>query len=368
MEAAIYTQHPYRPRPENPDVARARELVLEYGWNSTSFQIVNPGIERWFSRLGDAVTGYVTAAGVRVVVGAPACPGERLAEVAREFEEAAAGDGDCVCYFGAESRLESIYSGSPGHTQFLLGAQPAWDPANWSGIVDGHKSMRAQLNRARNKGVAVHEWPVERARNHPELADCLGQWLASKGLPPLHFMIESDTLSRLANRRLFAAEREGKVVGFVVLSPVANRNGWLFEQFPHVPGAPNGTVELMIDTAMRALAAEGCDYATLGLSPLSKRARVQGVEQPAWLLFFLAWVRKHGQRFYNFDGLDAFKAKLRPDRWEPVFALSNEPRVSFRTLYAIVAAFSGNAPFRMLSGGIVKAVATELRWLQQRFF
>jgi phosphatidylglycerol lysyltransferase len=117
---------------------------------------------------------------------------------------------------------------------------------------------------------------------------------------------------------------------------------------------------------MRAIAADGCDYATLGLAPLSRRAEVEPFHNPLWLDIVLAWLRKHGQRFYNFDGLDAFKAKLRPDVWEPVFAVSNESRVSFQTLYAIASAFSGNAPFQMLSGGLVKAAATEVRWLRNK--
>jgi phosphatidylglycerol lysyltransferase len=84
-------------------------------------------------------------------------------------------------------------------------------------------------------------------------------------------------------------------------------------------------------------------------------------DNPLWLRILLAWLRKHGQRFYNFDGLDAFKAKLRPEKWEPVFAVSNEPRVSFRTLYAIASAFSGNAPVRMILHGLVRSVATEAK-------
>src|SRR6185295_14755670 len=105
--------------------------------------------------------------------------------------------------------------------------------------------------------------------------------------------------------RVFVGERDNHVVGFVVLSPIAQRNGWLFEQFPHVPGAPNGTVELMIDAAMRTLAEDGCDYATLGLSPLSRRSNIPADKQPLWVRFILGWIRKHGQRFYNFDGLDS---------------------------------------------------------------
>src|ERR1044072_8813163 len=94
------------------DIARARELVLAHGWNSTSFQIINPGIKRWFSDRGDAVVGYVPAADVRVVAGAPVCDSSRLAEVVAEFESDSADANERVCYFAAESRLESIFSNS----------------------------------------------------------------------------------------------------------------------------------------------------------------------------------------------------------------------------------------------------------------
>jgi hypothetical protein len=39
---------------------KARQLILEFGWNSTSYQILNPGIKHWFAAAGDAVVGYVS--------------------------------------------------------------------------------------------------------------------------------------------------------------------------------------------------------------------------------------------------------------------------------------------------------------------
>ncbi len=342
-----------------------RRIVLKYGWNSTSYQIINPGIKRWFSSNDEAVVGFAACAGVRVVAGAPVCAGERLSEVAAEFERDARRMGERVCYFCAEERLESLYADSPRYAKILLGAQPVWQPQNWAQIVEGNKSLRAQLNRARNKGVSVAEWSGEKAANHPALVECLRLWLADKGLPPLGFLVETNTLTRLFDRRVFVAECAGNVVGFVILSPIAKR-GWLFEQFVHAPDAPNGTVKLMIDHAMRALAADGCEYATLGLSPLSTRAQFDTFRNPFWLRLLLLWMRKHGQRFYNFDGLDSFKASLQPESWEPIFAISNEPRISPRTLYAIAVAFSGNAPFRLLFGGLWRAALTEIKWIKQK--
>src|SRR5690349_5917405 len=89
------------------DVERARDILLEHGWNSTCFQILNPGIEHWFSAKGDAVAGFVTANNYRVVGGAPACTLERLADVTSEFESDTEALNERVCYFLAEARLES---------------------------------------------------------------------------------------------------------------------------------------------------------------------------------------------------------------------------------------------------------------------
>lgn len=350
-----------------PLLEDTRKLILAHGWNTTSYQILNPGIKRWFSAANDAVIGFVAAVGVRVVAGAPICALGRLTEVVAEFEGEAALNNERVCYLAAESRLETVYEKSPDYAKILLGAQPVWVPRNWAEIVAKHKSLRAQINRARNKGVKVTEWTKEKAYKNSDLTECLHEWLAAKGLPPLHFLVEHETLARLYDRRVFVAERDDKVVGFVLLSPVATRNGWLFEQFIHRPKAPNGTVELMIDTAMRKLAKDGCDYATLGLSPLSVRAQIKPFDNPFWLRVLLAWLRKHAQRFYNFDGLDAFKAKLQPESWEPVFAIYNKPRISVRTLYAIASVFSGNKPIRLVFGGLWRAFVAEIKWLRQWF-
>ena len=345
----------------------ARELILRYGWNATAYQIINPGIELWFSSDCEAVVGFVRARNTLVVAGAPVCARERLADVAMEFEQAARRDGERVCYFGAEDRLESLYRSATTHSMVLLGAQPMWLPRNWREIISGHASLRAQLNRARNKSVSVGEWPSSQAAGHPALQDCLREWLATRGLPPMHFLVEPQTLERLVDRRVFVAERKGQVVGFLVASPIPRRNGWLIEQIIRGRGAPNGTAELMIDAAVRAMAEEECDYMTLGLSPLSRRAAISQEENPFWLRWSLSWVRAHGKRFYNFDGLDAFKTKFQPERWDPVFAIFNAPRFSPTALYAIAEAFTKGAPIRAIAGALLKAAQTEVGWFADRF-
>ena len=346
----------------NERLERIRELVLEYGCNSTSFQIVNPGIDHWFSSRGDAVAGLVKRHGVFVVAGAPVCPSPRLEEVCSELEQYGKREGSRVFYFGAEERLEAIYREDRNHSKMVLGAQPVWRPASWAKMLEGNASLRAQLNRARNKSVFVSEWPYERANGSQELRRCLKAWLSTRGLPPLQFLVEPDTLNSLCGRRIFVAERDGSVAGFMVASPVPCRQGWLIEQAVRGKNAPNGCIELLLDYAVRAMEQSGYQYVTLGLSPLSKHVEPASDNSPLWLRLALAWIRAHGKRFYNFQGLDAFKSKFRPERWEAIYGVVNEKSVSPFTLYSVASAFAGGSPIVTIARGMAKALKSEIGW------
>ncbi|HEY2897536.1 MAG TPA: DUF2156 domain-containing protein [Gemmatimonadaceae bacterium] len=348
------------------DVSRARELVLQHGWNATAYQILNPGIAHWFSAEGDAVIGYVRRSGVRVVAGAPVCAPARLHDVAAEFATDARGCGDRVCYFGAGERLEETLRLEGAHGTVGLGAQPSWDPRRWSEIVARRASLRAQLNRARNKGVIVKQWSSERAEKNPVLEQLLHEWLAGLGLPPLHFLIETETIALTRDRRVFVAARHETPVSYLVASPVPARRGWLIEQIVRGNGAPNGTSELLVDAAMHALASEGAEYVTLGLAPLSRQSRFSDPTVPPWLRLVLRWVRAHGRRFYDFDGLDRFKTKFAPEEWEEIIAIDDRAPFSMRALWAITAAFGGSSPVTLFVRTIWRAIVQELQWLARR--
>jgi len=48
--------------------------------------------------------------------------------------------------------LKHLLERSPTHSTLTIGAEPVWNPRDWPQIVARRSSLRAQLNRARNKG------------------------------------------------------------------------------------------------------------------------------------------------------------------------------------------------------------------------
>ncbi len=342
---------------------QARNLVMRFGWNSAAYQILNAEMELWFTTDLEGCVGFVRKCGVRVVAGAPVCAESRIAQTAAAFEEDASREGEQVCYFGAAARLKNVLHSLPSHSFLEIGAQPAWNPAHWETILNSHRSLRAQLHRSKNKGVEVREYESSLAAGNLELLQCFSEWRSAHESPALGFLTEAVSLEKLSDRRLFVAEKNCVPVAFLIATPVPDRNGWLIEQIVRGRSAPNGTSELLIDCAMRAFAESRSEYATLGLAPLSVRAKSTIAKPQLWLRLLFVWTRKHGTRFYNFEGLDSFKAKFKPDIWEPIYAIVNEPRFSARTLYAIAAAFTNEPPFRVASRALTGALLQELRWL-----
>ena len=346
--------------PQDSTFERARNLVLRFGRAATCWQILHPDLSFWLAADGEGVVGFVTYRGVRVVAGEPVCAADRLAAVCREFEQDATDAGERVCYLAAESSLVDRLGRGGRHAVIPIGAQPVWHPAALEVTFRKTSSLRYQLNRARNKGMAVSEWPAARS-NHPGLERCLKTWLEDKTLPALGFMTDPYLLGRMDSRRLWVAAREGTPVGYTVLAPVPARSGWLVEQIVRCGGAPNGTAESLVAAAAQTVATEDSRFITLGTCPLSRRGGRLTSRHPLWLRAITGWMRAHGTRFYNFRGLEHFKAKFQPQTWEPVFAVAAEPRMRPGTLYAVMGAFTGRSPILAGAQAVGSGLTAEIR-------
>jgi phosphatidylglycerol lysyltransferase len=251
---------------------------------------------------------YVDTGRAWVAAGAPVAAPHDVVPVARRFIEAARDVPRRPCFFAVEARLAEaeIVSTMP------IGEQPSWDPQEWAGVVRSARSLREQLRRARAKGLTVRALSADEVAAatspvRPQVEHLVARWVASRKMAPMGFIVDVQPFDFAAERRWFAAERDGSLVGLLVAVPVYQRNGWLFEDVLRAEDSPNGTTEALIDAAMRALAAEGSRYATLGLAPLSG-------EVSPWLRF----VRACARALYDFDGVHRFKAKLRPSEWVPI--------------------------------------------------
>jgi phosphatidylglycerol lysyltransferase len=309
---------------ENAGADRDRDAWLrEYGREAVTPTARLPAIAKQF--VGDCVIGFVDVAGTRVVAGSPVGP---HCEKARY--ELFTGRRRVVA-FGREIEARSPV---PDHA-YVVGEVPWWELSLWPETVKSARSLRSQIRRATHKGVQARACMTKELVLGTELRKALDSliatWLRGRHLPPLGFLAAVDPFALLEERCVFVAEHENRVVGAVFAIPIGTSAAWLLDHVVRDRSAPNGTAELLVDAAFTALGRQGAARATLGLCPLGGRV-------PR----LLRWVLRLSRGLFDFRGLHAFKAKLRPQGWQRVLLEHPQQNALFATLRAL-RAFAGGS-------------------------
>jgi phosphatidylglycerol lysyltransferase len=324
---------------------RMLDLLRRFGWNATSFQALEPSFDYWFDEEQEAAVAFFDTGSSWVVAGPPVADESVLADTARRFTAVARRAGRRVVFFGVEERFLSAIA----LDRLAIGLQPRWDPRTWDERHRGHRSFREQLRRARKKGVSVTRVEGEELSGlRPRLQQLIDRWLGGRNMPPMAFLVEISPFVFAEERRYYVARRGEELAGVLVAVPVYQRDGWFFEDILRDPSAPNGTAESLVDFAMRDVAGSGSSFVTLGLAPLAGDARWQRM------------MRRMSAGLYNFEGLFAFKSKLRPDAWDPIYVAWPERVTPILAIYDALDAFAGGRLVRFALRTMLRAPAIVL--------
>ncbi|MBL0938848.1 MAG: DUF2156 domain-containing protein [Gemmatimonadaceae bacterium] len=307
-------------------------------------------LRRWCppAALGPAMVAYADMPGAMVAAGEPIAPLEHVVPVAEAFVREAIRQHRRPSFFATEGRLVT----STQLQRRLVGEQPVWNPQEWGAHLRRHRSLREQIRRARAKGVRIHAinpTALTRGTLGPAVQALITRWQATHGLAPMSFLVTIDLTTRAESRQCWVAIQDDRLVALLAMAPVASRDaeqqqrGWLLEHLLRDPDAPNGTAELLVDHAMRTMAQDGVTWATLGLAPLHGSV-------DRWLQRARRWSRP----LFNFEGLSAFKRKLGPDHWEPIYLAWPREHVGWRALVDGLRAFANGSLWRFAMQTILR--------------
>jgi len=200
------------------------------------------------------------------------------------------------------------------------------------------KGLRSTHRRAQRDGLVFEVVPPEDVEPLlPDLREISDAWLAQKHTREKGFSLGFFAPDYLVQLPLAVVRRDGVAVGFANLLPGAESEELSCDLMRYRPGVHPGLMEFLFVELFLWGSAEGYRWFNLGMAPLS------GLEgralAPLWnrlgaLLF------RHGEDFYNFQGLRRFKEKFDPV-WEPRYLASPGGVVLPRVLANVAALISG---------------------------
>ncbi|MBQ0832673.1 bifunctional lysylphosphatidylglycerol flippase/synthetase MprF [Marinobacter sp.] len=179
------------------------------------------------------------------------------------------------------------------------------------------KNLRQARNRAARDGFVFEVVPAAMLSSlMADLRSISNAWLESKQGEEKGFALGAFEEGYISNFDVAVMRsNSGEIVAFANIFKGAHFHELSFDLMRHRPGGPGFAVDALLAELMLWSAAQGYHWFSLGAAPFS------GIENrqlaPIWNRIG-GFVYEHGEHFYNFEGLRAFKEKFDPE-WSPIY-------------------------------------------------
>jgi phosphatidylglycerol lysyltransferase len=305
---------PAAPLPGPAELARAQRIAQ--GLPGSDAALAQLGDKRLlFNDDDDGFVMYQIRGGSWIAMGDPVAAPDRCEALAWQFHELCDRFGGRTIFYQVDPENLPMYV-DMGLALLKLGEEALIPLAGFSLDGRGRADLRQAHNRARRHGLsfeviepgAVDTWL-------PRLRAISEQWLAAKGTREKGFALgrfEDDYIRACPCALVYQGDT---VVAFANLWTGDGHTEVSVDLMRYATEAPKGTMDYLFAELLLWGAARGYHHFNLGMAPLS------GLEDhalaPLWHQLGTL-VYRHGEHFYNFEGLRAYKAKFQP-QWRPKY-------------------------------------------------
>lgn len=307
--------HPASARPQPADAAAlARVVPIVAASRTTSAHLALVGDKTLlFSESGGGFVMYGVEGRSWVALGDPVGPPEEQEALVWAFRELADRHGGWAVFYQVGVDYLPLYVDA-GLTLTKLGEEARVPLAGFALEGGERRSLRQTVRKVERDG-GVFGWlePAEVAAVLPELRTVSDDWLAERIAREKKFSLGYFDAAYLQRGPVAVVRHGGRIVAFANVWRSGAREELSIDLMRHTREAPRDVMEYLLIQLMLRGAGEGYAWFNLGMAPMS------GMENralaPAWhrlgsLLF------QHGEHFYGFQGLRAYKEKFHP-QWTP---------------------------------------------------
>lgn len=164
-----------------------------------------------------------------------------------------------------------------------------------------------------------------------ELRSVSDEWLLARKQREKAFSLGSFDRAYMAHFPCAVVRVGGRIVAFANILATANREEMSVDLMRHGRHIPYGTMDFLFVRLLQHAQAEGYRWFTLGIAPLSG---IDGRKlAPAWARG-AAFLFRHGEMLYGFEGLRSYKAKF-ATHWEPRYIAGPRGMAFARSMAAL---------------------------------
>jgi len=265
-----------------------------------------------FSESGDAFVMFGRRGRSWVGLFDPVGPQSEWTELVWRFIEMSRAHGGRASFYQVRPDTLPVYLDA-GLRALKLGEYAHVPLAEFSLKGKSRAGLRQAVNRGARAGLHLEVVPAEAVHPMlPELRRISDAWLAEHNAAEKSFSLGSFDDAYVQSQPVAIVREDSRIVAFATLLETGCNVEASVDLMRHLPDAPGGTMDFLFVKLLLRYQELGCQRFSLGMAPLSGMAGHPLA--PRWhrmghLLF------AHGEHFYNFQGLRAFKEKFNP-QWQ----------------------------------------------------
>ncbi|WP_152045344.1 bifunctional lysylphosphatidylglycerol flippase/synthetase MprF [Aureimonas psammosilenae] len=243
----------------------------------------------------------------------PVGPRECWQELIWQFIEMARGEGCRAVFYQVSPEGLSLYADA-GLQAYKLGELASVD-LNAFHLTGGKRAaLRQAVTRGARDGLTfefIDKADVPAIMH--DLSEVSTAWLEHHNTREKGFSLGGFDPDYILSQPVAILRLEGRIVAFANVLLTQTRQESSIDLMRFSPDAPKGSMDFLFLKLMEHLKEQGFTVFNLGMAPLSGMSERQIA--PIWNRIGRT-IFEHGERFYNFRGLRAFKAKFHP-AWHP---------------------------------------------------
>jgi phosphatidylglycerol lysyltransferase len=311
---------PARPEPavaREEDLERARKIIKQA--DLTIANAALSGDKRLlFNDTGDAFVMYQVNGRSWIALGDPVGPRAKCEELVWRFRELSDRHGGRTVFYQARGERLPLYV-DLGLAALKIGEEARVPLQDFSLEGPARAGLRSDHRRAGRGGASFEiVQPEQIPPLLPALRKISDAWLTEKSTAEKRFSVGAFTEKYVCNFPIALVRTEGSPSAFANLWPSGTKDELSIDLMRFGPDAPRSAMDFLFIELMLWARAQGYKWFNLGMAPLA------GLERhplaPAWHRVG-NFVFRHGEHFYNFEGLRRYKAKFDPV-WEPRYLVA----------------------------------------------
>ncbi len=302
---------------ETDGVARAAAVLAQSGSSVANAALT--GDKRFLLHpAGDAFVMYQVQGRSWIALGDPVGPTSRHEELVWAFRELVDRAGGRIAFYQVTPASLPIYV-DLGLSLLKVGEEARVPLADFSLDGSARAALRQAQKRATRANLRFEVVPPDKLQPLlPSLRTISDQWLEEKATAEKGFSIGAFSEAYVQQFPVAVIRLDDAPVAFANLWPTATREELSVDLMRFSPDAPNGTMDYLFIELMLWGKQHGYRWFNLGMAPLSGlEARALA---PTWRKLG-GFLYRHGEAFYNFEGLRRYKNKFDPI-WEPRYLAS----------------------------------------------